>query len=231
MMALSVDKHEYIYIEKFRPKTIEDLIVPEKLKSQMKQWVQDEEMPNLLLSSRTPGCLLPGITINVEAEPVMLTREDIMLKYDLTLKEYKWLRSKIKVLDDNLITENLIKVAKGNLSLKATFNKDKNYKHRFLKLDYWLYKKTTLEAQLKVKQLRRYKRFFDGAEGYTKEASFKIMHQLVYSESKFTLKDLFPKINNRLSKDFYILRGMTEDQAIQKIKNIQGSKSFSIIRK
>ena len=52
---LTVNDSEYIYIEKFRPKTIDDLIVPQKLKEQMLEWVNDEEMPNLLLSSRTPG--------------------------------------------------------------------------------------------------------------------------------------------------------------------------------
>jgi len=52
---LSVNDNEYIFIEKFRPKTIDDLIVPQKLKEQMQEWVQDGEIPNLLLSSRTPG--------------------------------------------------------------------------------------------------------------------------------------------------------------------------------
>ena len=52
---LSVNDNEYIFIEKFRPKTIDDLIVPQKLKEQMQEWVRDGEIPNLLLSSRTPG--------------------------------------------------------------------------------------------------------------------------------------------------------------------------------
>ena len=54
-MSLSVNNNEYIFIEKFRPKTIDDLIVPQKLKEQMREWVKDGEIPNLLLSSKTPG--------------------------------------------------------------------------------------------------------------------------------------------------------------------------------
>ncbi len=55
MSNLSVNKSEYIFIEKYRPKSINDLIVPETLKEQMREWVEDDEMPNLLLSGRTPG--------------------------------------------------------------------------------------------------------------------------------------------------------------------------------
>jgi len=52
---LSVNEKEYLYVEKYRPKNIDDLIVTEDLKKQMRQWVQDGEIPNLLLTSRTPG--------------------------------------------------------------------------------------------------------------------------------------------------------------------------------
>ena len=52
---LSVNEKEYIFIEKYRPKTTEDLIVPEELKTSIREWVKDGEMPNILLSSRTPG--------------------------------------------------------------------------------------------------------------------------------------------------------------------------------
>ena len=54
-MSLSINKNEYIFIEKYRPKNIADLVVPETLKAQMREWVQDEQIPNLLLSGRTPG--------------------------------------------------------------------------------------------------------------------------------------------------------------------------------
>lgn len=54
-MSLSINKKEYIFIEKYRPKNIEDLVVPETLKAQMREWVKDEQIPNLLLSGRTPG--------------------------------------------------------------------------------------------------------------------------------------------------------------------------------
>lgn len=52
---LSINNKEYIFIEKYRPKTITDLSVPMALKEQMKEWVKDDQIPNLLLSGRTPG--------------------------------------------------------------------------------------------------------------------------------------------------------------------------------
>ena len=54
-MSLSINNKEYLFIEKYRPKNIDDLIVPSDLKEQMREWVKDEQIPNLLLSGRTPG--------------------------------------------------------------------------------------------------------------------------------------------------------------------------------
>jgi len=44
-----------LFIEKYRPKNIDDLIVTDVTKNQMRKWMKDGEIPNLLLSSRTPG--------------------------------------------------------------------------------------------------------------------------------------------------------------------------------
>ena len=51
----SINNREYIFIEKYRPKSVDDLIVTNKVKEQIKSWIKDGEIPNLLLSSRTPG--------------------------------------------------------------------------------------------------------------------------------------------------------------------------------
>ncbi len=55
MSNLSINNDEQILIEKYRPKNIEDLVVPEQLKKQMREWVKKDNIPNLLLSGRTPG--------------------------------------------------------------------------------------------------------------------------------------------------------------------------------
>ncbi len=52
---LSINPKEYIFIEKYRPKNIDDLIIPESIRKSMREWVKDEQIPNLLLCGRIPG--------------------------------------------------------------------------------------------------------------------------------------------------------------------------------
>jgi replication factor C small subunit len=52
---MQVNKQETIFTERFRPKTVDDIILPETLKSKIRGWIKDEEIPNLLLVSRMPG--------------------------------------------------------------------------------------------------------------------------------------------------------------------------------
>ena len=42
-------KEEFLYVEKYRPQTIEDTILPKHLKDTFKKFVQEGEIPNLLL--------------------------------------------------------------------------------------------------------------------------------------------------------------------------------------
>ncbi len=52
---LSVNNKEYIWIEKYRPKNLDDIVLPKDLKSKIQTWIDDAEMPNIMLSGRTPG--------------------------------------------------------------------------------------------------------------------------------------------------------------------------------
>ena len=52
---MTVNNKEFLFPEKYRPKTIQDIILPETLKQNIKKWIQDGEIPNLLLVSKTPG--------------------------------------------------------------------------------------------------------------------------------------------------------------------------------
>lgn len=54
-MGISVNEKEYLYVEKYRPKTVDDIVINSKTKDDIKNWIQDGEIPNLLLSGRTPG--------------------------------------------------------------------------------------------------------------------------------------------------------------------------------
>ena len=50
-----MSRNEFVWVESYRPQTIEDCILPDGLKNTFKQFVEKGEVPNLLLSG-PPGC-------------------------------------------------------------------------------------------------------------------------------------------------------------------------------
>jgi len=50
-----MSRNEFVWVESYRPQTIEDCILPDELKNTFKQFVEKGEVPNLLLSG-PPGC-------------------------------------------------------------------------------------------------------------------------------------------------------------------------------
>ena len=46
---------EFLYVEKYRPQTINDTILPQSFKDQFTEFVKQGEIPNLLLSG-SAGC-------------------------------------------------------------------------------------------------------------------------------------------------------------------------------
>jgi len=52
---LSINEKEFLLVEKYRPKNINDIIINEELRVLVKSWIQSSEIPNILLSSKAPG--------------------------------------------------------------------------------------------------------------------------------------------------------------------------------
>lgn len=52
---ISVTENQFLFVEKYRPQTIEECILPKQIKEQFLNFIQDGDMPNLLLSSVSPG--------------------------------------------------------------------------------------------------------------------------------------------------------------------------------
>lgn len=46
---------EFLYVEKYRPRTIEECILPDRIKKTFQEYVNKKEIPNLLLVSANPG--------------------------------------------------------------------------------------------------------------------------------------------------------------------------------
>lgn len=45
----------YLYVEKFRPDTVSDMVLPKNIKSAFLQFIKDGQIPNIILQSATPG--------------------------------------------------------------------------------------------------------------------------------------------------------------------------------
>lgn len=45
----------YIWAESFRPNTLDDVIIPDAVKTQFRKFIEDGQLPNLLLTSTSPG--------------------------------------------------------------------------------------------------------------------------------------------------------------------------------
>ena len=52
---IKIDEKHYIWAEKYRPQTVEDLIIPATIKIQLQNWIKDGQIPNLGIWGNTPG--------------------------------------------------------------------------------------------------------------------------------------------------------------------------------
>lgn len=52
---ISCDKSISVFVERYRPKTIDDIILPKHIKASLLEWKEKGEIPNLLLTSKAPG--------------------------------------------------------------------------------------------------------------------------------------------------------------------------------
>jgi replication factor C small subunit len=50
-----VNNKEYIWVEKYRPQTVADIIIPEEIRSKILNWSEDKQIPNIGIFSNTPG--------------------------------------------------------------------------------------------------------------------------------------------------------------------------------
>ena len=52
---MKINENEFVWVEKYRPQTIDDIILPEAYKDIFRDYITNNEIPNLLLTSNSPG--------------------------------------------------------------------------------------------------------------------------------------------------------------------------------
>lgn len=52
---MTVDNDQFIWAERYRPTSVDDLIFPESEKEIIREWIKDREIPNIGLFSQSPG--------------------------------------------------------------------------------------------------------------------------------------------------------------------------------
>lgn len=110
-MGISKDLKERIFVERYRPKTIDDIILPKSLKDSLREWKKEGQIPNLLLISKSPGLgktsLAHVIAHELDAE-IMFINASLESNIDLLRDKIKGFvttaswdnRPKIVVLDE-----------------------------------------------------------------------------------------------------------------------------------
>jgi replication factor C small subunit len=91
-LCLSVNEKQTIWVEKYRPQKICDIVLPDDMKESLYKWKDDGEIPNLLLVSKQPGLgktSLAHVIINELDAEAMFINASLESNIDL-------LRSKIQ---------------------------------------------------------------------------------------------------------------------------------------
>jgi replication factor C small subunit len=148
LSEITVNKNEYVWVEKYRHKKVSDIILPDYLKKDVQSWIKDGQIPNLMLISKSPGLgktSLSHVIINeLDAEAMFINAS---LESNIDTLRTKILgfvstssfdgRPKIVVLDeaDNLNANSTQPALRGfieEFSKNARFILTANYKDKLI---------------------------------------------------------------------------------------------------
>jgi len=152
-MKIIRNEFKDLWEEKYRPQCLDDIILPEKLQSQLKKYVENKNIPNILFVSSVPGtgktsvihCLLNELDadykwINASENNNVSTIRNDIVNFASTMSANA--KKKILVLDeaDNLTTssgagagaQDILRGVIEQYALNTRFFLTGNYKERFI---------------------------------------------------------------------------------------------------
>jgi PhoH-like ATPase len=198
---------------------------------------------NIIVAEAKAGCSLPGSNIDVNLEEYWITKEELSEIINISelayirkkgYIKYRKLNNKNFEYDKNSIRYDLLKMldSKDRANDNRTLNNDKNYTSKYCKLSYWLGFTDFDFALKKVRSIRKYSKFFEDPciENFTDYNPINFNKVIADIQSQFIqldkniilLEDLYNYSNNN-TLNYWFFRGWSEEEARDKIENIQSN--------
>ena len=101
-MTIEFDSNQYLWVEKYRPKTIDECVLPESLKSTFKEFVSQGQLPTLLLCGSAgvgKTTIAKALCNEVGADYIMINGSDEGRKIDTLRTTVKDFASSISLTD------------------------------------------------------------------------------------------------------------------------------------
>jgi DNA polymerase III delta prime subunit len=110
---------DFLWCQKYRPKTVADTILPEELKATFQQFVDDKNIPNLLLSGRAgvgKTTIAKAMLDEIDADYIVINGSDEGRQIDVLTCNFKNriidpLHSRCSVIDFNITNKDKPKIA------------------------------------------------------------------------------------------------------------------------
>lgn len=144
---IKIDNEQFVWPEKYRPQTLQDVIVDEITRKKFKKYVKDERFPHILLSSTNPGLGKTSLTnaiikeLNADVKWINGSQDNGIDVFRATVKEFITSVSidespKIVVIDEaDGLTSQSQKSLRGlieEFSKHSTFILTCNYKEQII---------------------------------------------------------------------------------------------------
>jgi len=195
---MNIVNGEMIFTEKFRPQTVDDIILPEKLKDKIKTWIKNDDVPNILLVSKQAGLgktSLAYVLINELKSDAMFINISLDGNIDTLRGKIKGFvetvgfedKLKLVILDEfDGASEKLQKALRGfteEFSKSARFILTANYQEKIID-----------PLQNRVQILDFDKIFKDNKQELIRSTAKRIVDILKYQDIEFDKKDILTLI-------------------------------------
>jgi hypothetical protein len=213
-----------IWEEKYRPQTLDDVVLPDDLRKQLQGYVEDNAIPNLLFVSNIPGCSIKGN--NIEIRKKLYSKSEAIEKYEILKRDYIFDSVTNQVLDkyeiNDIVVLKLIDAwDEYKHKIRGIFQFESKVSNKYCSFVYWLNFNDIEFSIIKVRQVRHRIKYFESSledlkfknNKSGKLALLKLRKSIIDYPINKDIKDLdFFKPQSSWSSEFWSLRGYDDDE-------------------